>query len=200
MPRTWIITLNAIGVLGISLVLLFAFIDQLLLADLPCPLCLLQRVAFVLAGFGLALNLRFGPQPRYYALTLVAALVGMMISGRQVMLHIAPGTGSYGEAVFGLHFYSWAFLLFGLIILGVAFLLYFHRAQVESAPDHTTDGPWLIKLAVIAFWAIAIISLANGVSTFLECGLGLCPDDPAEYQLLSFAQTNISGINRPLGA
>lgn len=184
MPRSWIILLNAAGVLGISAVLLFAFIDQLLLSDLPCPLCLLQRVAFVLAGFGLALNLRFGPQPRYYALTIIAALVGMMISARQVMLHIAPGTGSYGEAFLGLHFYSWAFLLFALIILGVAFLLFFHPQRDNQATEQPAAG-WMGTLAIIAFWAVAILSLANGISTFLECGLGLCPDDPAEYQLLS---------------
>jgi disulfide bond formation protein DsbB len=33
--------LNALGLLAISAVLIFAFADQLVLNDLPCPLCIL---------------------------------------------------------------------------------------------------------------------------------------------------------------
>ena len=38
-------------------------------------------------------------------------------------MHIAPGTGSYGAPLFGLHFYTWSFLLFAAVILGTAILL-----------------------------------------------------------------------------
>ena len=43
---------------------------------------------------------------------LLAALFGMAVAGRQILLHITPGTGSYGAPLFGLHFYTWSFLLF----------------------------------------------------------------------------------------
>ena len=55
--------LNAIGLLGIGTVLALAFVDQLWFRDLPCPLCILQRAGFFAAGFGIALNLIFGPRP-----------------------------------------------------------------------------------------------------------------------------------------
>ena len=45
------------GVLTAALVMQFVF------GELPCPLCLLQRVALVGVAYGLLLNLRFGPQP-----------------------------------------------------------------------------------------------------------------------------------------
>jgi disulfide bond formation protein DsbB len=45
--------LNALGLLAVSVVLLFAFVDQLVYGDLPCPLCILQRAGLVAAGFGL---------------------------------------------------------------------------------------------------------------------------------------------------
>ncbi len=61
--------LNALGLFSISAVLLFAFIDQSVLNDLPRPLCILQRAGFVVTGFGLALNLRFGPRTSHYAVT-----------------------------------------------------------------------------------------------------------------------------------
>jgi hypothetical protein len=42
------------GVLGV------AFYYQFALGELPCPLCALQRVGFIVAGVGLVLNLRVG--------------------------------------------------------------------------------------------------------------------------------------------
>ena len=114
---------NALGALGLALVLLAAFGFQFGWNELPCPLCILQRVAFVLCGFGFVLNLRFGSQPAHYGLTLLGALFGLAASGRHVLLHIVPGTGAYGSPIFGLHFYTWALLLFLAVILGTAFLL-----------------------------------------------------------------------------
>jgi disulfide bond formation protein DsbB len=98
---------NALGAGGLALVMAFAFVLQFLFDELPCPLCQLQRVAIVLCGFGFVLNLRLGPHPAHYGLVLIAALFGLAVSGRQVLLHIVPGSGSYGSAVFGLHLYSW---------------------------------------------------------------------------------------------
>jgi disulfide bond formation protein DsbB len=114
---------NALGVACIALVLLAAFALQFGEGELPCPLCNLQRLAFVLCGFGLLLNLRFGSQPMHYGLVLLGALYGLAASGRQVLMHIVPGTGSYGAPMLGLHYYTWSFALFLLVILGAALLL-----------------------------------------------------------------------------
>ena len=97
---------NALGAMGIAIVLLVAFGLQFALGELPCPLCSLQRVALVLCGMGFLLNLRFGVQPLHYGLSILAALFGAMAAGRQVLLHIVPGTGAYGSALFGLHLYT----------------------------------------------------------------------------------------------
>ena len=35
---------------------------------------------------------------------------------RQISLHVVPGTGSYGSALFGMHFYTWAFVGYGALI------------------------------------------------------------------------------------
>ena len=43
---------NMLGAAGVTAVLLIAFAFQFRYGELPCPLCLLQRVAFVLCGFG----------------------------------------------------------------------------------------------------------------------------------------------------
>jgi len=173
-------TLNAFGLLAVSLVLIAAFLDQFLLGELPCPLCLLQRVGFMGAALGLALNVRFGPRPGHYGVVILSACFGGMVSIRQILGHIVPGTGTYGSAIFGLHYYSWALLVFGAIVLGCALMLFFERQfeRSDAVPLRaTTFGMAMVVLA-------AALALANGVSTVLECGAGLCPDNPVVYELL----------------
>jgi disulfide bond formation protein DsbB len=172
--------LNAAGLLAVSVVLLFAFADQLFLKDLPCPLCILQRAAFVVAGFGLALNLRFGPRASHYALVLIGALAGAVVASRQILIHIAPGTGTYGHALLGLHFYSWAFVIFVVMVLGTAVMLLFDR----QFANHEVSADRVTALSRIAFVLFGLLALGNGLSTVLECAGGLCPDNPTDYLLL----------------
>ena len=67
MTRSLALTLNALGLYAVALVLVIAFAAQLLLNELPCPLCLLQRIQFAMLAVGPILNLRFGPRPSHYA-------------------------------------------------------------------------------------------------------------------------------------
>ena len=46
------VTLNALGLYAIALVLIVAFAAQLILHELPCLLCLLQRIQFALLAVG----------------------------------------------------------------------------------------------------------------------------------------------------
>jgi len=174
--------LNAIGLLAICAVLGFAFLDQFVNGDLPCPLCILQRAGFVGVGLGLALNLKFGARPSHYAIAILSAMAGGLISARQMLLHIVPGTGTYGDPFLGLHFYSWAFLLSVVIVAGCAVLLLFDR-QFEPLPADVAPRR-LGTLAIVGFFLFAALSLGNGASTVLECGQGLCPDNPTSYLLL----------------
>lgn len=187
--------LNGLALLGISGILAYAFADQFLLSDLPCPLCLLQRVGFVLAGFGFALNVIFGSRPSHYGLAIIGALIGAAVAARQILLHVVPGSGAYGAPFLGLHFYTWAFIAFSAIILGSAGLLLFDRQFQAAADDaarpedpsrpragrHRLALPGLGLAALLVFGAIVLL---NAVSTFAECAFGLCPDDPTDYQLL----------------
>jgi disulfide bond formation protein DsbB len=179
MDRNVARALNAAGLVAISLVLFVAFADQLVLGDLPCPLCILQRGAFVAVGITLLLNLRLGPRPSHYGAMILSATVGATVAGRQTMLHIVPGSAGYGMPLLGLHFYVWAFIVFALVITGAAVMLLFDR-QFDAA----SEPRWMQKLAMAMFVLVAVATLGNGVSTVLECGGGLCPDDPTSYELL----------------
>ena len=83
-----------------------------MLHELPCPLCLLQRILFAVLAVGPILNMRFGPRPSHYALSLLAAVAGFVVSTRQVLLHIMPGDAGYGSALLGYHYYTWALIGF----------------------------------------------------------------------------------------
>jgi disulfide bond formation protein DsbB len=164
----------------VSLVLLVAFYYQLALAELPCPLCLLQRGCFVALGIGFLLNLKFQSSPVHYGMILVSALLGAATALRQVLLHIAPGDPGFGSALLGLHFYTWAFLGFAGAILYTALLLF-----VEARTDplrRLADAPQ--PGASLAGWLFLLLIAANLASTLLECGVGACPDNPTAYEWL----------------
>lgn len=171
--------LNAIGLLGIGTVLALAFVDQLWFRDLPCPLCILQRAGFFAAGFGIALNLIFGPKPSHYGIAIIGAVVGGAISMRQILLHIVPGTGSYGNPVFGLHLYTWAFIAFAITVIGCAIMLMDDRQFARAEPMSVR----LKALPLSALLLFLILAIANVFSTIALCGAGLCPDNPQDYML-----------------
>ncbi len=172
--------LNTIGLLAVAAVLVAAFADQFAFNDLPCPLCILQRAGFMGVAVGLALNVKFGPKPSHYAVMILSALAGGVVSMRQSLLHIVPGEGAYGDAFFGLHFYAWAFILFAVCVLGSALLLLFERQFVIPDWGLEAVGTFGIAMIVLAL----LLAFANGASTVIECGGGLCPDNPTTYQLI----------------
>jgi disulfide bond formation protein DsbB len=171
--------LNAIGLLAIGTVLSLAFIDQLWFRDLPCPLCILQRAGFFAAGFGIALNIIFGPKPSHYGVAIIGAVAGGAISMRQVLLHIVPGTGHYGNPVFGLHLYTWAFIAAVVIVVGCAIMLLDNRQFSRAEPMAVRLKP----LPLSALLLFLVLAIGNAVSTIALCGAGFCPDTPTEYML-----------------
>jgi disulfide bond formation protein DsbB len=169
-------SLDTLALLALSGILLVAFYYQIVLSELPCPLCALQRVGFVVAGIGLILNLRVGYSPAHYGLVLLTAVAAGSASLRQIALHIVPGTGHYGSAMLGLHFYTWAFVGYGALVayVGVMLLL---EARVPARERTPPADP----LAAFACWLFVAVVAANVASFLLECGFGPCPDNPVGY-------------------
>ena len=180
--------LNALGLIAVSVLLAIGFYFQLARNELPCPLCLLQRVGIAMVGFGLVLNIVCGPRPSHYAIMLISALFGISVAVRQVLLHIVPGTGTYGSPVFGLHYYSWSVLLFFGVLIGTAFMLFFERQYVDGVGEYEDkSGVSYGENGLERFAVIFLLVLvgANVVSTFLECGPLVCADNPIEYKMLN---------------
>lgn len=168
-------SLNTLALALITAVLGGAFVEQIVFGELPCPLCLLQRAGLIAVGLGFLLNLRFGIQPLHYGVTLLGALVGAAASMRQILLHITPGDPGYSSTVFGFHLYTWSFITFVCIMVGVAVLLCLSNKYQNGHP--VVSGK-ITGLVMLAFLAIVFGNLA---STLLECGFTQCADDPVSY-------------------
>ncbi|HTO47894.1 MAG TPA: disulfide bond formation protein B [Burkholderiales bacterium] len=171
--------LNAVALLGICAVLGVAFYWQIVRGELPCPLCLVQRAAFLGAGLGFMLNVRFGSSESHYGIAIASALVGGAVAARQVLLHVVPGTGSYGSELLGWHLYTWGAVAFFLIALFAAGLLFIEAQFAEGVSEWRPTAT-----AQVLGWLFVLIALGNAVSTLLECGVGSCPDNPTGYELL----------------
>lgn len=169
--------------------LLGAFAVQFGQGEFPCPLCMLQRYAMILATIpamwivleALRGSLTRGRFARSLGMSIVASVVGSIFSTRQILLHIKPGDPGYGSAVMGLHLYTWALITFQIVILfcGVAALL--NRYALPVAPT-ASAGRFAAKVVV---WLFLAVIVANVIAIiFLEGFALVLPDDPTYYNLL----------------
>lgn len=177
--------IDLLALCGVNAVLLIAFYFQLAHDELPCSLCNLQRVAFMILGAGLLLNV-WGkkPSPANYALSAVGALVGSLIGLMQMFLHVLPGTPPYGGAVLGMHMYTASYVvLTASIIYCVLMLAFQQRLQTidVGTPSNGSARSLFVKLVVALFAALVV---GNLVSVFVETGFHALYSDPQHYHLL----------------
>jgi disulfide bond formation protein DsbB len=174
--------LNAFALAAVCGSLLEALYWQIFFNELPCPLCQLQRVALTLAGIGMMLNVRFGPSSVHYAIILASALGGATASGRQILLHIAPGDTGYGSTLFGLHFYTWGFISFVVMMVFCAVMLCVDRNQLSEPRVQLSSASRVNKrIATLLIGLFFLIAAANLISALMVCQFGSCPDNPTEY-------------------
>ena len=155
--------------------------------DLPCPLCLLERLGMFAVIIGLVMNLRLGLRPLHYGLSISGALLGMAIASRQVLLHINdPVGGGYGGTVFGLHLYTWALIVFVCFLAGAAVLLMIPGGLGREDESPGEGASWASsRPARAATYAALGVCALNALLAFMECGPGQCPDNPVGYWLFS---------------
>ncbi|MCY0387234.1 disulfide bond formation protein B [Robbsia sp. Bb-Pol-6] len=170
--------INELSLLIITGTLFTAFYYQLVLNEIPCPLCLLQRASIVLIGAGFLFNIQFGTSTRHFGMALVGCVVTAAVATRQVFLHILPQATGYGGRLLGLHLYTWTLVFAVAMMLCIAFAL----MQPEARPASSGRVPTLARrIVVLLFVSVVVMNLA---SVFLECGLSQCVDNPVGYKWL----------------
>jgi disulfide bond formation protein DsbB len=157
----------------LAAILTAAMIVQYAFSDLPCPLCLLQRVAMLGCCFGLIQQLRAGGSERGTGISLVFALLLLVISVRQTLLDLFPRPDhSYiGRAIFGIHMEVWSVFVAVALLLGFAIRFALFGAP-RAAPE--TEGSMMGRFARgLAIYVIFICAI-NFLSVVLQCGIGQC--------------------------
>ncbi len=171
------------------LILAGAFGFQLIADEPPCPLCVVQRIALMMCALGPLYMLR---QARDGGLTgrdvavgsgiaIISALLGAVVSTRQVLLHILPGDQGFGTPFLGLHLYTWCLIVFVSQIAASALMLTGTAWLKEDERVASRLTPVITRVTAAAF---VVIVVANLLSVIAEAGLHWdLPSDPVGYLL-----------------
>lgn len=186
-PVYWFLHLWVLAYCG---VLIAAFVLQFALGELPCPLCMLQRYGILLSSLGpfwiiIQANRGKLTAPSYQqglGLAALGALLGAMVSTRQILLHILPDDPGYGSMMFMAHLYTWALVTFIVTLIAVAALG--TLAPVSLSGDNARPMPAsATSKFTIALFFVAIAANAFMI-VFLEGFSWALPDDPTGYHLI----------------
>ncbi len=184
MARLYLLAATA-NAWALMLVLLAAFGAQFAYGELPCPLCVTQRIALMLCALG-PVYLLIGQRDGEVAVRDVATaggigilsgLLGVAASSRQVLLHILPNDPGFGGPILGLHLYTWCLIAFLAHIAANAVMLvgtpWLSERRIE---------PWRYTGMTAA--ALAVIVAANILSVVAEAGPNwMLPENPVRYLL-----------------
>lgn len=173
--------INFLDLCGVILIIIAAFILQFFKHELPCPLCILQRAGLYLVAFGLLMNINgIGLVLRNYAISGFGAMFMGVTALRQMLLHIVPGTGAYGDAVLGIHLYTWSLIIAFLFLVSIFTSMLLNIQSNHAPSDHGIL--WLKRLGKITNVLFLVLALFTSITTFMECGLSFCPDNPIHYR------------------
>ena len=177
-PETVRYVLNELFALGIMAVIAAVLTGALFMqygrGELPCPLCLLQRVAMLGVCFGLMQNFRGGFSDRNLGYSLLFSVFLLIVAVRQTLLDIYPRPGHeyVGSAVLGLHMPVWSVVIAVALITAFALkLCIVGSEQGARTPDRRSmlgGAAAMVSLYVIA------LALVNFGSVVVQCGLGEC--------------------------
>ncbi|CAN5711327.1 disulfide bond formation protein B [soil metagenome] len=156
----------------LAAILTMAMVMQYALGEIPCPLCLLERVAMFGCCFGLIRQLRDGRSERGAGIGQIFALL-LVISVRQTLLDLfpRPGHAYIGSAVLGLHMEVWSVVVAVALLLGFAIrLALFGAPRIAPASEGTAMQRCVRGLQ---FYVVLLCAI-NFLSVVLQCGLGQC--------------------------
>ncbi|KXF76666.1 disulfide bond formation protein DsbB [Paramesorhizobium deserti] len=174
------VTLHYLYLLGmlavIAAILTAAMVMQYVWGELPCPLCLLQRVALLGVCFGIMQQFRNGFSYQNTGLSLLFTIFLLVVSVRQTLLDIYPRPGHeyIGTAVFGLHMPVWSILIALALLIAYAFKLILWGGADYLRNARIADYPVIRTLATLLSLYVIAIALINFGSVVLQCGLDEC--------------------------
>lgn len=171
--------IDALGELGtlstgvvIAAVLTGALVLQYGYAELPCPLCMLQRIAMLGICFGIIRHFQPDDGMRGLGIALLSALFLLLVAVRQVLIDIYPRPGHnwVGSAVFGLHLPTWSVVVALCTMIALSI-------RIAVGASRTRPAPYLIRIWRWFGRYVVLLCTINLVSAFAQCGIGACHTD-----------------------
>lgn len=155
----------------LAAILTTAMVLQYAYGEIPCPLCLLQRVVMLGVCLAILRDLRDGFSHRNMGIAVLFSVLLLVISVRQTLLDIypRPGHAYIGSAVLGLHMPVWSTLIATALL--IAFGL---RLAVLGDREVAPHGPGLVRAGRAIGLYVAALCAINFVSVVVQCGLGQC--------------------------
>ncbi len=144
--------------------------------ELPCPLCLLERVAMLGVCFGVILSFRHGFSYQNTGFSLLFAIVLLVIAVRQSLLDIYPRPGHeyIGSAVFGIHMPVWSIIIALSLLTAYAIKLAILGGDEYLRRTDLAEFPTVRKIANILSLYVIAICVTNLISVVVQCGFGEC--------------------------
>ncbi|WP_439273475.1 disulfide bond formation protein B [Pseudochrobactrum sp. HB0163] len=160
----------------VAAILTDAMVMQYAYGELPCPLCLLQRMAMFGVCFGIMLQFRNGLTFRNAGISLLFTIFLLIVSVRQTLLDIysRPGHEYIGSAVFGLHMPVWSILIALALIMAMAVQMMVWGGASHVSNVKLKKFPRLYIAAILVSLYVLLIAAVNMVSVFVQCGTGQC--------------------------
>ncbi|MGE3150190.1 MAG: disulfide bond formation protein B [Pseudorhodoplanes sp.] len=158
------------GILTAAMILQYGF------GELPCPLCLLQRVALFGVCFGIMQNFRHGFSYRNFGYSMLFTIFLLIVSVRQTLLDIYPRPGHeyIGSAVFGIHMPVWSIIIAAALLIAYAAQLAALGGEDFLRKAGTKASPVIDRLAASLSLYVIALCLINFVSVIVQCGFGEC--------------------------
>src|SRR5262245_49454885 len=172
--------LNYLYLLAIMLViagiLTAAMTLQYAKGELPCPLCLLQRVAMFGVCFGIIDKFRRGFSYQNTGYSLLFTILLLVVAVRQTLLDIypRPGHAYIGSAVLGLHMPVWSIIIALCLLTAYAGKLAVLGGDEYLEEIPASRFPLISRLGDVASLYVIAICAVNFVSVVLQCGLEEC--------------------------
>jgi disulfide bond formation protein DsbB len=172
---------------GIAAIQTAALYMQFARGELPCPLCLLQRLALFGVGLGILFSFRSGFSYRDTGICLVFAILLLVVAERQTLLDIypRPGHAYIGSAILGLHMPVWSIVIALALLTGIALKLALLGGDEAIQRSDVRSLPGLARAADVLGACLILLCLVNLVSVVVQCGFGEC--HTMGYRLLSGA-------------
>lgn len=160
---------NALLALILASVLWGALGIQFFKHEVPCALCMMQRLGMIGVAAAALLNVKFGPRKIHYGLCLFAAIFGGFVALRQISLHACPQFPTFGVPFWGLSLYTWSFIVHASAIFYIGLMLIiFGRHELPA--ERTTPNWW----GQLAFVVVGLVAVTNIFASLWVCGLGAC--------------------------